>query len=66
MTDSGYPDEAPTRPDLPRSIAATHCVHCGRVFGDHAEMFPIDLEAECMGLRHKFEPNPEDCHDDAR
>jgi hypothetical protein len=56
MTDSGHPSEAPTRPDLPATIIAARCRHCGRAYGDHAELFPLDLEAECMGLRHKFEP----------
>lgn len=54
-----YPSdsEAPTRPDLPRFKAAVPCAHCGLVFGDHAEMFPLDLQVKCMGLRHNFAPS---------
>ncbi len=60
MTDRDtYPDadEEPTRPDLPRFMAATLCVHCGHVFGDHADMFPLDLEVKCMRLRRNFAPS---------
>jgi hypothetical protein len=49
-------DEKPTRPDLPRFIAATRCVHCGLVFGEHAVMFPKDFESKCQGLRRNFAP----------
>ncbi len=53
-------DEAPTRPDLPATIAATRCRACGRVFGDHAELFPRDTEAACLGLRERFDPEEPD------
>jgi hypothetical protein len=26
------------------------------VFGEHAEMFPLDIEADCLGLRDRFDP----------
>jgi hypothetical protein len=52
-----FDDEPPTRPDLPRFIPATRCVHCGRVFSEHQEMFPLDIEAQCMGLKEYFAPS---------
>lgn len=51
-----YPDEEPTRPDLPAFMRPPACRHCGRPYGEHAELFPLDLEAECMGLRDRFAP----------
>jgi hypothetical protein len=57
VSSDGYRDsEAPTRPDLPRHFAATLCAHCGRVFGEHADMFPIDMDALCLGLKRNFAP----------
>jgi len=65
MTDSGYPSDAPTRPDLPK-FAALKCEHCGKVYGQHAEMFPSDTEAKCLGLRAHFTPKAKDLEDDGR
>lgn len=48
-------DEAPTRPDWPNTVAR-RCKHCGRVYGDHAEIFPLDVAAECFGVRANYEP----------
>ncbi len=52
-----FDTEPPTKPDLPRFMAATRCVHCGKVFGEHADMFPLDVDAKCMGLREYFAPS---------
>jgi hypothetical protein len=51
-----YPEnELPTRPDCPRA-SARRCKHCGRVYGEHAEMFPRAPDARCLGVRAYFEP----------
>ncbi len=56
MSADDYESDAPTRPDLPAFVAAVPCAHCGRVFSAHAEMFPIDVDAKCLGLRVNFAP----------
>lgn len=48
-------DELPTKPGTP-GACARKCKHCGRVYGEHAEIFPIDMTAECFGVRVNFEP----------
>jgi hypothetical protein len=55
LRDLYEPEELPTRPDNPRACARK-CKHCGLVYGDHAEIFPIDMNAECFGVRVNFEP----------
>jgi hypothetical protein len=54
------PDEEITRPDLPVTSAAPTCVHCGRVFGDHAISKPPGLvtDAKCGLLRRGFKGGP--------
>jgi hypothetical protein len=56
-----FENELPTRPDTPNA-AARRCKRCGLVYGSHAEMFPLSIDAECLGLRENFEP--EDSSDD--
>ncbi len=55
MRDMYEPDEIPTRPDTPRA-AARKCKHCGLVYGEHADMFPIRPDAECFGVKDNFDP----------
>ncbi len=49
------PDDGPTRPDLPNTVAR-RCVHCGRVYGDHAQIAAPQSRAKCRGIRKGFEP----------
>lgn len=55
LRDMYEPDELPTRPDTPRACAR-RCRHCGLVYGDHADMFPIRPDAECFGVKSNFVP----------
>ncbi len=48
-------EELPTKPATPVA-SARRCKHCRKVYGDHAEIFPSDLEVECFGVRVNFEP----------
>lgn len=48
-------EELPTRPDTP-SACARKCRHCGLVFGEHADLFPIRPDAACFGVKCNFEP----------
>jgi hypothetical protein len=52
------PDELPTRPDWPSTVAR-RCKHCGRVYGDHALRVPRPRPTKapaCLNLRAYFDP----------
>jgi len=50
-------DEIPTSPGTPVALsAARKCKHCTMVYGQHADIFPVDPDAECFGVKANFEP----------
>lgn len=62
-------DELPTRPGTPdarRAHAARRCKFCRKVYGEHAEIFPTNLDAECFGVQCNFEPEEMSDADRAR
>lgn len=55
MSDDLPADEAPTRPDWPKTVARK-CRHCGLVYGEHAQTAAPQSQAKCQGVRRGFEP----------
>ena len=51
MTD----EEEITRPGLPNNVARP-CVHCGKVYGDHAQTAAPQTADVCRGIRAGFWP----------
>ncbi len=49
-----FEDEIPTRPDNPS--VARRCIHCGKVYGEHAQTIQPQSPAPCRGIRKLFEP----------
>ncbi len=48
------PEEIPTQPDLPRTVAR-RCRHCGLVYGEHALTAAAQSSAKCRGIRKGFD-----------
>lgn len=55
LADLYEPDELPTVPGTPNACARL-CKHCGKVYGEHADMFPIAPTALCFGVKVNFDP----------
>lgn len=55
LTDMYEPDEIPTRPDWPNTVAR-RCRHCGKVYGEHAQTAAPQSTSGCLGIRKHFDP----------
>lgn len=55
LADMYEPDELPTRPDWPNTVAR-RCRHCGKVYGDHAQTKAPQNSSGCQGIRKHFDP----------